>query len=312
MWLIGLLVFASSFFVVFLAAQGLLRRRIATAERLSYYGRPSVVLAAPAPARGAGRALARVWERVDVRQSLDQLLDEAGILLTPGEFWMISLGCAAGFGVVGFAATRQVPVGLVGAIVGSNVPLMWVRAKRRQRRVRFDQQLPEALTAISSGLRAGFGLNQAMTIVIRDQPPPISKEFERAQREMQLGTTLDAALQGIVRRTASRDLDLAVSGMLISRQLGGNLAELLDSVVLTLRSRVRLKDLIRSLTAQQRLSAWVVLLVPPIMLVALILGMPDYASVLWSTAVGRSVLIVALLMQLTGMYFVRRIISIEV
>lgn len=310
---IGVLVFASSFLLLYIVGARVLQPRVDMAERLAYYARRK---AAPAPPRERGRigrALAGLWRRLDVRLSVDQLLDEAGILLTQGEFWAISLISGAVCGGIGLLLTRGLaPVALMAGLVGLYLPLVWARMKRRQRRRLFEQQLPDALTAISTALRAGFGLVQAMSIVSRDQAPPISQEFTRAQREMQLGTTLDDALQGIVRRTESGDFDLAVNGMLISRQLGGNLSELLDNVVQTLRNRVRLKDMIRALTAQQRLSAWIVLLIPPLIMVALIFGMHDYSEVLWSTIVGRLLLGVALLMQIVGMLVVRRIISIEV
>jgi tight adherence protein B len=116
----------------------------------------------------------------------------------------------------------------------------------------------------------------------------------------------------MARRMQNLDFDLAVSGILINRQMGGNLAELLDKVVATLRERVRLKAFVRVLTAQQRLSAWVVILVPPVVLLVLLLGLGQYTKYLFATHAGQVMLIVALCMQLLGGYFVRRIVSIDV
>jgi tight adherence protein B len=137
-------------------------------------------------------------------------------------------------------------------------------------------------------------------------------EFARALREMNLGSTVDEVLQTMGRRMQSADFDLAVAGILINRQVGGNLAELLDNIVTTIRERVKLKAFIRVLTAQQRLSAWVVVAVPPVVLLVMFLGMRAYTSYLLVTHIGQVMLAAAVFLQLIGGYLIRRIVSIDV
>jgi tight adherence protein B len=131
-------------------------------------------------------------------------------------------------------------------------------------------------------------------------------------QEINLGLAVDDALQNMARRVRSLDLDLAVAGILINRQVGGNLAELLDHVTATLRERVKLKNFIRVLTAQQRLSSVIIIAVPPLLLLILFLGLREYTSYLITTRLGQVLLVVAVLMQTLGVYFIRRIVAIDV
>src|SRR5262249_10497982 len=149
-------------------------------------------------------------------------------------------------------------------------------------------------------------------LVATDLPVPISTEFARAQREMNLGLSVDEVLQNIARRMQSADFDLAVTGILINRQVGGNLAELLDQVSQTIRERVRLKNFIRVIPAQQRLSAWIVMAVPPLLAGILFLGMREYAAYLLGTTAGHIMMLIAAFMQFLGMFFIRRIVAIDV
>lgn len=312
LWAIALLVFACCVWVVYLLLGKFLGPRLAVAERLADLTETSRV----APT-GAGRwsnvpTADRAMGRLGFARSLEVLLDQADLPLKPFEFLLMVAICALGPSMVGLLV-RGHP-GLVAAmgIGGFLAPLGWLRLRRSSRQHAFNRQIPDALQAISSSLRAGYGFSQGMAVVASDLPAPISVEFARAQREMNLGLTVEEVLQDMARRMQSLDFELAVSGILINRQVGGNLAELLDHITATTRERVKLKNFIRVLTAEQRLSAVVVMAVPPVMLAVLLVAWRDYTSYLLVTRIGQAMLAVSIFMQLLGVYFIRRIIAIEV
>lgn len=312
MWIIGVLMFASVFGGAYLLLTRATAARLATTERLDYYTEAVKRIPATSGRWANMPAADRVMGRLSISHSLEQLLDQADLPLKPFEFILITFVSA--LGLAAFAMLFGRPAGeiLVGGMIGLVTPLLWVIIRRSRRRETFNRQLPDALQAISGSLRAGFGFNQGLMVVATDQPPPISVEFARAVREMNLGLTVENVLQNMARRMQSLDFDLAVSGILINRQIGGNLAELLDQITATLRERVKLKNFIRVLTAQQRISALVVVGVPPVVMVVLLFGLRDYSSYLIGTRIGHVVLAMSVLMQILGIYLIRRIMAIEV
>jgi len=311
MWPIAVLLFACCFWGAYFVVTKLMTPRLAVTDRLTYY---TETRRKPAtPGRWSDIPTAdRLMSRLGLAQSIELLLDQADLPIKPFELVLMMIVAALAMSVIGLFSHRTPAVVAELGIVGCLMPIAWVYLKRSRRREAFIRQVPEALQAISNALRAGFGFGQGMTIVATDLPAPVSVEFARAQREMNLGLTVDEALQNMARRMQSPDFDLAVSGILINRQVGGNLAELLDQVAATLRERVKLKNFIRVLTAQQRLSAWIVMAVPPLLGVILFLGLRDYASYLLGTSVGHAMLLMAGFLQLLGMFFIRRIVAIDV
>ena len=155
------------------------------------------------------------------------------------------------------------PIALViGLVVGFLLPRRWLARRRASRLNAFNKQLPDTITLIANGLRAGSSFLQAIEMVVREVHPPASVEFGRVVREVNLGLAFDVALENMVRRVRSDDLELMATAINIQHQVGGNLAEILDSIAFTIRERVRIKGEIRTLTAQQRLSGYVVALMP--------------------------------------------------
>lgn len=312
MWIIGVLMFATVFGGAYLLLTRAAGSRLAATERLDYYTEAIKRVSATSGRWASNPTADRVMGRLSISHSLEQLLDQADLPIKPFEFFLITFVSALGLGVVGLFLGRAPGEIVIASMIGFLTPFIWVILRRSRRRDTFNRQLPDALQAISGSLRAGFGFNQGLMVVANEQPAPISVEFARAVREMNLGLTVEDVLQNMVRRMQSLDFDLAVSGILINRQIGGNLAELLDQITATLRERVKLKNFIRVLTAEQRISALIVAGVPPLMLVILLLGMREYTIYLFDTRIGHVLLAGSLLMQLLGVYFIRRIMAIEV
>ena len=151
---------------------------------------------------------------------------------------------------------------LIGVIIGFMAPRFWLNRRKSGRLKAFNKQLPDTVTLIANALRAGSSFLQAIELVVRESRPPISIEFGRVIREVNLGLPFEQALENMVRRVKSDDLELMATAIAIQHQVGGNLAEILDSIAYTIRERVRIKGEIRTLTAQQRLSGYVVGFLP--------------------------------------------------
>ncbi|HEX3031371.1 MAG TPA: type II secretion system F family protein, partial [Bacillota bacterium] len=177
---------------------------------------------------------------------------------------------------------------------------------------KFNAQIGEALAVMSNSLRAGFSFLQTLDMVSREMPPPIGDEFARCLREINLGTQTEQALINLGQRIESDDLDLILTAVLIQRQVGGNLAEVLDSISLTIRERIRIKGEIRTLTAQGRLSGIIIGSMPIILGVLLLLISPGYINPLFESSVGWGLVIGGICSQSIGMLLIRKVVNIEV
>lgn len=236
---------------------------------------------------------------------LDQALDLAGFHLPAAPVITgVAAACAVA-AVAGFAL-----IGPLGVIVLGGLPavvvVMLVRARMGKRRTAFAQQLPDTLSLIASSLRAGISLPQAMASVAADASQPTADEFQRVVSEIRLGVDLTVALRDLGERMESSDLRWAIGAIEIHRDIGGDLAEVLDRVVDTVRSRSRVKNQIQILTAEGRLSAWILGLLPPLMLVVISILNPDYIRELTSRTLGWVLLGVAAILLTGGLVWMRR------
>ena len=200
------------------------------------------------------------------------------------------------------------------------LPRFWLGRRKSGRLNAFNKQLPDTITLIANALRAGSSFLQAIELVVRESRPPISTEFGRVIREVNLGLPFDEALENMVRRVRSDDLELMATAISIQHQVGGNLAEILDSIAYTIRERVRIKGEIRTLTAQQRLSGYVVGFLPIALAGFLFVAAPDvHGADVRQSARDRSgcppgviILFIGGFMMFIGFMFIRKIVDIEV
>ncbi len=181
-------------------------------------------------------------------------LARADIKMKPGEYIGLIIIAAVVTGFVAFflggGGLPAILFGLLGAMLGGFLPGMYVKRQQTQRLQKFDNQLGDMLNLMVNGLRAGFSTMQAMEAVSKELPPPICDEFHRVVQEMQLGVPMERALDNLLRRIPSEDLDLVITAINVQREVGGNLAEILDTISFTIRERVRIKGEIRVLTTQ--------------------------------------------------------------
>ncbi|MEW6446530.1 MAG: type II secretion system F family protein [Bacillota bacterium] len=243
---------------------------------------------------------------------LDHSLSRADILLKAEEFLLLLAGAMLLTGGVSYIATNRISVAIIGSLAGFALPNVFLRRAQARRLHAFNTQIADALIVMANTLRAGFGFLQAMEVVRREMPPPISKEFGQALAEMNLGIPTEEALGNLARRIKSEDLDLVVTAVVIQRSVGGNLAIILDTIAETIRERVRIKGEIRSLTAQGRISGMIVGFLPVGLALFLFIISPKYMSTLFNTSTGVTLVIAAGVAEAIGALAIKKIISIKV
>lgn len=246
-------------------------------------------------------------------QKLAVELGRADLKLTPSEFIAINmLAIVFGFLLMFVLGRGSLLLGLLGGILGFYAPRLWVRQLQARRLNAFNNQLGDTLILLSNSLRSGYSLLQSMETVSRELPPPMSTEFARVVREIGLGLTIEEALAHMLQRIQSDDLDLVITAINIQHEVGGNLAEILDTIAYTIRERVRIKGQIRAMTAQQRFSGYVVSLLPFILGIAMFVINPNYIGRMFSEPCGIMMLITGGIMIVAGYVVIRQITNIEV
>ncbi len=202
---------------------------------------------------------------------------------------------------------------LIGVVAGIAGPIIYVRAQQGKRLKKFSDQLPDMLNLMVNGLRAGYSTMQAMEAVSKELPPPISDEFRRVVQEMQLGLPMDKALDNLVRRIPSEDLDFVITAINVQREVGGPLAEILDTIAFTIRERIRIKGEIRVMTSQVVMSGRILSAVPFVVFVLLWFINQEYMGEFFKNlACGGVALIVGIIMIAIGYFVMMKIADIEV
>lgn len=259
-------------------------------------------------------------EKSSYGDKLGKELAQADLKLKPGEFVALMVIFAFVVGIFGwFIGTQSIVIGLVGAVVGAFLPRIYVSSQKKRRLIKFNDQLGDMLGLMVNGLRAGYSVMQAMESVSRELPSPISDEFRRVVQEIQLGVTTEKALDNLLRRIPSDDLDLVITAMNVQREVGGNLAEILDTISHTIRERIRLKGEIRVLTAQMDVSATILAVLPVAVIFFLYLINREYISLLWSPEsnsgpipCGYTSLGLAVILIIAGYFTIKKMGNIEV
>jgi tight adherence protein B len=270
-------------------------------------------------------SLNRVVEQRDFGANLARDIARADLKLKPSEFLMIWAASVVGIPLVMLLISPVLPaLGnplflLIGGFIGFMLPRFWLGRRKAGRLGAFNKQLPDTITLIANALRAGSSFLQAIELVVREARPPISTEFGRVIREVNLGLPFDQALENMVRRVRSDDLELMATAISIQHQVGGNLAEILDSIAYTIRERVRIQGEIRTLTAQQRMSGYVVGFLPIGLAGFLFIVAPGFMKPMFDNPpeilglpAGVVILIFGGFMMFMGFMFIRRIVAIEV
>ena len=245
-------------------------------------------------------------------ERLDAELEAAGVSLRSGEFVVASAVACLVFGVLGAALLRNWILALVLAGVGAAFPTVLLRSALSKRADRLREQLPDVLTIMASSLRAGHSFLQSLDTVAKEIAHPAAAEFQRVVAEIRLGRPAEDALESLAVRVGSPDFKWAVLAVNIQRDVGGNLAEILDTVADTLRERAMLRRQIKVLTAEGRLSAWVLGLLPFGIAIYMFAVNPSYIGLLFHSTYGIIMLVVAGCLLIAGILWMKKIVDIDV
>lgn len=253
---------------------------------------------------------AKGWRRYVVR--LEERLIQAGLLLRAQEFGLIAAGIVVLAGTVVFLLGGAVLHILLVLLAGLVLPFLFINMLIKQRKRLLNAQIADMILLLANGLKAGQSLTQVMENVSREVSPPLSEYLKTFLRDTIMGMPMEEALVKLEQQAGDEDLSLVITAILIQYQVGGNLAEILDGISFTIRERVRLKGEIRALTAQGRMSAIVVSLLPIALALFILVSNPDFLMVLFEETIGWIMVGAAVLLQVTGVILIRRIVDIKV
>lgn len=250
--------------------------------------------------------------RLQQGKRIELMMQQADWPIRGTEFEAILLLWGGLVGLVTFLVTLKGAMFFVGVLVGILMGFALLGMRIRRRRKKFTNQLGDMLTMVANALRAGFSFMQAFELISREMDAPMGREVQLVVNEVNLGNTLESALDNMQRRVASPDFELVVTAVLIQRQVGGDLASILDTISETIAERVRMRREVMTLTAQGRASALVVSCIPIGLAAAVSILNPNYLKPLIETELGRMFIVAAVILQLIGFIVIHRIVDIEI
>lgn len=308
---LGMILVAAALFGAFFASRGI-RQRKKSPLHPSDQGATSATRSTPGLATLADRAVELADRSMQGKRGgrLNESLEQAGISMRPAEFAVLTLIA----GIVGFGV-GYIVLGVIGGVAAAVLVVLLVRLRVKQkadgRKAAFAEQLPDTLNLMAGSLRAGFGLLQAIDVVAAESPSPTAEEFQRVKVETHLGRDLDDALQATAIRVGSEDFEWVTEGIRIHREVGGDISEIIDSVNSTIRDRNQIRRRIRALSAEGRISAVILVILPFALALIISLINPGYVSELTDTSTGRMLIAFAIGAMVVGVIWIRRIVTLE-
>lgn len=317
--LILLMVFLTSL-ILFISIFSMVESRESPADRLhNFVGEdtPEMLIEIEKKERKSwiklvGRQLERIKLLNILTRKATENLIQADIPLTGEEFTVIRLSISAILTYFILSISRDFIITIVSFVVLWMVPILYVKKMREKRIKKFNEQLSDTLVIFSNALKAGYSYLQAVSSVAKEMPDPISKEFGRVLKEMSFGMDANKTLFNLLDRVASEDLKLMVTAIVIQKETGGNLAEILDNIADTIRERITLQNEIKTLTAQGRFSGIIVGLMPFVLILFLYIANKPYVEVLFIHPIGRIMLVLSAINLVIGGFLISKIVKIEV
>lgn len=293
------------------ALWGFTNRKDPVDERLEEYGADSDIYERYDRPYRTIPVLSRLVNRSRLGPRLAKALYQAALPLTPTEFVVIILS-VAGVGLLVGTFFLNILMGMALGLLFSYLPVQYLRFIRERRRRAFTDQLPDVLSLLVGALRSGYGLSQSMNHLVEQMQPPASEEFDRTLQAMDLGIPLPRALEDMVDRVGSDDLEMMVLAITVQQEVGGNLAQTLDTIGETVRERIRILREIRVLTAQQRFTGYVLAFVPAGLAIVISMVNPKYFEPFFEPGRIRMMPVAAVVLMILGFLVIRKIADIEV
>ena len=295
------------------------RNRQALARRMRYYAGDMDVQEKPKARKTLAerfrellRSGGNLLSNIRHARGLDFKMQKAGIPLLGTEFLtLVGLSFFLAV-VVSYIISRKWYVGVLVAIVVVMAEWIYVLLKIDRREAAFTNQLGDCLMMVANAMRAGFSFLQAMDLISKEMEPPMSDEFKHVMRDINLGASVERALDDMDKRVGSPDFSLVVTAVLIQQQVGGDLAHILDTISDTIQDRIRMRREVRTLTAQGRMSGWVLAALPFALGALISVTNPSYIEPLFTERIGQMAIVFAIIMVLIGFFVIQRIVDIDV
>jgi tight adherence protein B len=243
---------------------------------------------------------------------LQMMMQQAAVSMTTGAFLALTLGLSVGLGLVVLMLFRSWFAAILFAALGAWIPYLWLKRKRNRRMYAFEEGLPDAIDLLGRAIRAGHPLSSGLKMVADETQEPIAGEFQRTFEEHRFGVPFDDAIQDLADRVDIVDVRILVTAILIQREVGGNLAEVLDNLASVIRARFTIRRQLRVYTAQGRMSGYVLAALPIIVGGIIYLLNPEYGALMFTHPLGRFFLGLAATMQIIGYLWIRKIINIDI
>jgi tight adherence protein B len=250
--------------------------------------------------------------RYEFAKKLKLLITHANSTATVGSTILASLGSALAAALAAFLYFRALPAAAIAAIVASSIPYLLLRRKRTQRLKAFNNALPGAIELMARALRAGHAIGTAIELIADQSPQPLGGEFAQVYQQQRVGLQFRDALLQMGARVPSRDLQFLITAILVQKETGGDLTEILDRASHVIRERIRIEGEVRTHSAQGRLTGWILGLLPVVMLVLINIVSPGYSTVLFHDPTGQKLLAAGSVLILIGGLVIRKIVDVQV
>jgi len=258
------------------------------------------------------RWLAPLASRVPAFEDAQLMLEQAGSSMTLARFLVLSVGLAAAFGLGVLVLTLMWPAGIIATAGGALLPYMVIRRQRSRRFYKFEEQLPDAIDMLGRAIRAGHPLSSGLKMVSDEAKDPVAGEFRRTHEEHRFGLAFEDAMLAMADRVRIVDVRILVTAILIQREVGGNLAEVLDNLASVIRARFNIRRQLRVYTAQGRFSGYVLAILPIAVGAAIYSLNPPYIKLLFTDPMGKLLVATAVIFQIIGFLWIRKIVNIEI
>ena len=239
-------------------------------------------------------------------------LIKADIPLTVEELFVIKIIFSSIFALITFSISKSIIITVIIFMIIWFIPGLFISGRKKKRIKQFDGQLAEGIMIISNSLKAGYSFLQAVSVVTEEIKDPFAKEFKILLKEMTLGVTEETALNSLLFRMESEDLRLMVNAILIQKDIGGNLSEILDNIVGTINERQKIKGEVKTLTAQGRLSGIIIAFIPVFLGIIIYILNKDYMMVLFTNPIGKAMVIASVISEIIGLLIIKKIINIDI
>jgi tight adherence protein B len=257
-------------------------------------------------------ALNRLLQRSHRITGLQRLLQQGDFKVRAGNFLLICVCSAAVFGMLLMLLTRVVLFGWLGGVAGLAIPFFYASFRRQKRFQKFEELFPEAIDTLARAVRAGHAFTTALELIANEMAEPVSGEFRKLFEEQKFGLPVRDALLNLAERVPIVDVKFFVTAVMLQRETGGNLAEILDNLSYVIRERFKILRQVRVYTAQGRLTMLLLMALPPIIVLIMEVMNPDFIKPLFSDPIGHVLIVVGVILQTIGFFLIRKIIQIQV